>query len=204
MQYVQFRSWIRPDLWGNISTGARAQEVVDLKVSDIKFEQLGQVRIVGKGRKQRTCPLWKETTEAIKQSIDQRNDNNQQSPLFLNAKGNKFTRFGIRYIVKKYGKLAAEKEPSIGKKKIGPHTIRHSTAMHLLKSGNEINMVGIWLGHASINTTHAYLEIDLEMKKKMLDKMSPPINSEPSECLWKQDKVMAWIDSLIRPNNYVK
>jgi len=88
----------------------------------------------------------------------------------------------------------------MSEKHIGPHTIRHSTAMHLLKSGNEINMVGIWLGHASINTTHAYLEIDLEMKKEMLAKTAPPIGSEKSSpYLWKQDKIVRWLDSLTTP-----
>ncbi len=178
------------------NTGARAQEVVDLKLSDIKLDKIGQIRIVGKGNKQRTCPLWSETVEAIKQYLDNRENNDQQSALFLNAKGGAFSRFGIRYIVKKYSDIAAKKESSMTEKHIGPHTIRHSTAMHLLKSGNEINMVGIWLGHANINTTHAYLE----MKKEMLAKTAPPISSaKSSPCLWKQDKIVRWLDSLTTP-----
>jgi len=182
------------------NTGARAQEVVDLKLSDLRLDKTGQIRILGKGKKQRTCPLWSETVDAIKQYLHNRNNKDQQSALFLNAKGGSFSRFGIRYIVKKYGDIAAKKENSMTEKHIGPHTIRHSTAMHLLKSGNEINMVGIWLGHASINTTHAYLEIDLEMKKEMLDKTAPPISSaESSQCLWKQDKIVRWLDSLTIP-----
>ena len=186
------------------NTGARAQEIVDISIDDLKLDQTGSVKLRCKGNKQRTCPLWKETVEAIQQYLTIRNSQNSERALFLNAKGEPFTRFGIRYVVKKYSALAEIKEKSISKKNVGPHTIRHSTAMHLLKAGNEINMIGMWLGHASINTTHVYLELDLEMKTEILNKASPPINAIYSKDLWKTDRVMQWLDSLTTPRNYVQ
>jgi len=185
------------------NTGARAQEIVDLRIDDLKLDQTGNVKLKCKGNKQRSCPLWKETVDAIKDYLAIRKNKNKEGVLFLNAKGEAFSRFGIRYVVKKYSKLAEKKEKTISKKNVGPHTIRHSTAMHLLKAGNEINMIGMWLGHASINTTHVYLELDLEMKAEILNKASPPINATDTTSLWKTDKVMRWLDSLTTPANYV-
>ena len=183
------------------NTGARAQEVVDLGVADLHFDNGGRVTLMGKGRKQRTCPLWPETVTAIKQYLDERQGTaTSLVRLFLNAHGQPITRFGIRHIVKKYVALADDENQTLAKRNIGPHSVRHSTAMHLIKAGNEINMVGMWLGHADINTTHIYVEIDMEMKRNILEKASPPrIDGSHTPPSWKQDAVLKWLDSLSNP-----
>ncbi len=178
------------------NTGARVSEIVDLKISDLRLDSSGQVKLLGKEKKQRACPLWPETVELIKNYIENRNGKDQKNEhLFLNANGSPITRFGIRYIVKKYAKSATNRTPSIKCKKVGPHTFRHSTAMHLIRSGNDINVVCDWLGHASINTTHMYVEIDMEMKRRMLQSIeAPQVNTKPTK--WQNPGILKWLDDL--------
>lgn len=115
--------------------------------------------------------------------------------LFLNARGESITRFGIRYIIKKYTDKAIEKQPSLKQKQVSPHTLRHTTAMHLLQAGNDLNVVRLWLGHASLNTTHMYVEINMEMKKEILSKTQPPkLKLEVKN--WQRPKILKWLDEL--------
>lgn len=180
------------------NTGARAQELVDLRIQDLRLDASGQVRLIGKGKKQRSCPLWPDTVDTINLYLQHRKPNNPNEPfLFLNANGKQLTRFGIRYIIKKHAAVASRLAPTIADKNVNPHTFRHSTAMHLIQAGNDIHMVSMWLGHADINTTHIYLEIDLEMKRKMLLKTTQPDSTLDSYSPpWKQDSVLKWLDAL--------
>ncbi len=116
--------------------------------------------------------------------------------VFLNANGAPITRFGIRYIIRKYGAQAQVKQRDVTAKPVNPHTIRHTSAMHLLRAGNDINMVSYWLGHADINTTHIYVEIDMEMKQKMIAKAGAPDvgNKTP----WQQPDVLQWLNQLVK------
>lgn len=183
------------------NTGARVQEVVDLNIDDLRLDESGQVKLLGKGRKQRACPLWPETVKAIQVYLAQREQQGIiEEALILNNKRENITRFGIRYIVKKYAAIAEDKCPSLKTKKIGPHTLRHSTAMHLLRAGNDLNMVQMWLGHSDINTTHQYVELDMKMKRDMLLKSSPPEdNRDRKKPVWKQDKILSWLENLTYP-----
>ncbi len=116
--------------------------------------------------------------------------------IFLNANGSALTRFGIRHILRKHAEQAQAACPSLTNKRVSPHTIRHTTAMHLLRSGNEVNMVSYWLGHADINTTHVYVEIDMEMKRRMLEKApSPAVNRAVP---WRQPGILDWLDRLTK------
>jgi len=136
------------------NTGARVQEIVDLSIGDLRLNPPGQVKLLGKGRKQRACPLWPETIDALKNYLENRHPKDPNSEhVFLNANGTPITRFGIAYIITKHAEKATVRCPSLNQKTVGPHTFRHSTAMHLIKAGNDINMVRLWLGHADINTT---------------------------------------------------
>jgi site-specific recombinase XerD len=151
------------------NTGARVSEIVGLDLNHLRLNGSAQVELLGKGNKHRACPLWPETVAALKDHLRQRLPKQPATrTLFLNANGAPITRFGIRHIIGKYATIAAELCPSLKTKTVTPHTLRHTTAMHLLRSGNDINMVSYWLGHADINTTHIYLEIDMEMKRKMI------------------------------------
>ena len=145
------------------NTGARVSEIVELQLCDLRLDGTPQVDLLGKGRKHRTCPLWPETVAALRSYLKQRTAKQPTTePLFLNANGVAITRFGIRYITAKYTAAGQHRCPSLKSKNVSPHTIRHTTAMHLLRSGNDVNMVSYWLGHVDINTTHIYLEIDME------------------------------------------
>jgi site-specific recombinase XerD len=181
------------------NTGARVSEIVELKLADLRLDGVAQVKLLGKGNKYRSCPLWPETVEAIDDYLEKRTAKDPATQqLFLNANGSPLTRFGVRYIIRKYATAAKNQCPSIGAKAVSPHTIRHSTAMHLLRSGNEVNMVSYWLGHADINTTHIYVEIDMEMKRQMLQKAGPPSVKKPLP--WHKPDVLQWLNALTKAN----
>ena len=150
------------------NTGTRASEVVNMKISDIHIGSSNTVSVVyvrGKGNKTRPCPLWDTTVKLIEPFLHRSKD----EAVFLNKYGNPITRFGIYELVTKYAVKAAELMPSIAEKNVSPHTIRHSTATHLLESGVDINTIRSWLGHVSINTTNIYAEINLKMKVKAIE-----------------------------------
>lgn len=181
------------------NTGARVEEVVNLTAQDLRLQPPSQVKLLGKGSKQRACPIWPETKVALEKYLAERQSGGEATqPLFLNARGAPISRFGVRYIVRTYAKKAAAKCESLREKSVGPHTFRHSTAMHLIQAGNDINLVRIWLGHAHISTTHAYLEIDMEMKRKMLETTDPPASSrKPGKTpQWQAPGILEWLDNL--------
>lgn len=181
------------------NTGARVQEVVDLEVGDLRLDAPSQVKLTGKGRKERVCPLWPETVAAIRNYLERRDPDTGRIPfVFLNANGQHITRFGIRYIVRRYAAKAAEACPSLKSKKISPHSVRHTTAMHLLQSGNDLSVVKDWMGHADVNTTHGYVEIDMKMKRKALEASQPPEvpTGKKKRPKWLAPGVLEWLDSL--------
>jgi len=177
------------------NTGARVSEIVALELDDLRLNGSAQVDLQGKGNKHRACPLWSETVTALKDYLRQRCPRQPATQtLFLNANGVPITRFGIRHIIGKYAAIAAPQCPSIKTKTVTPHTLRHTTAMHLLRSGNDINMVSYWLGHADINTTHIYLEIDMEMKRKMIETVDTPSINYPAP--WHKPGILEWLKTL--------
>jgi len=179
------------------NTGARVSEVVYMELSDLRLGDASQVTLHGKGGKERSCPLWPETVAALEACIKERKPRNPESKqVFLNANGDPITRFGIRHITRKYGMQAQKKRPTIETKPLNPHRIRHTTAMHLLRAGNDINMVSYWLGHADLNTTHVYAEIDMEMKRKMLEKTTAPRISKKAP--WRRPSVLQWLNQLAK------
>ncbi len=182
-------------LWFLYNTGARAQEVVDVHMPAVRFSAPAQVRLLGKGRKERLCPLWPETVERLRHMLrDRQADEKADEPLFLNAVGRPLTRFGLHFIVRRCVSLVAASYPELARKAISPHTFRHTTALHLLQSGVELNVVRAWLGHASIDTTHAYIEIDMDMKRAALAATTPQKGrSKPS---WRQPDILAWLETL--------
>ena len=179
------------------NTGARVSEVVNMELSDLRLGDAAQVTLHGKSNKERSCPLWPETVTALEAYIkDRRPKDSESKQVFLNANGDPITRFGIRHVTRKYGMQAQKKRPTIEAKPLNPHRIRHTTAMHLLRAGNEINMVSYWLGHADLNTTHVYAEIDMEMKRKMLEKTTAPKISKKAP--WRRPSVLQWLNQLAR------
>lgn len=181
------------------NTGARVQEIVDLKANDLQLSRPFSICIHGKGRKERICPIWEQTAMLLHEYTEERGiDIRQPVTVFINHLGTPLTRFGVRYILAKYLRNAAVVQPSLGKKRLHPHCMRHSTAVHLLKSGVDLSTIGHWLGHVSVNTTNRYVSIDLEMKRKAIAKAKPPeYKTCPAEATWKRDpNIIEWLDSL--------
>jgi len=181
------------------NTGMRAQELVDLNMRHVRFSRPFTVLIFGKGRKERVCPLWHETVASVKSYLQTRSVRFTDAvPLFLNTDGNRLTRYGVRYIVAHRISQAAQRCPTLLSRSITPHTWRHTTAMHLLQSNVDLAMIRSWLGHASIETTNTYVEIDLEMKRKTLasaEKVLPKPKLPSSS--WRANKdVLSWLSSL--------
>ena len=145
------------------------------------------------------CPLWPETVTALQSYLEGRDPDPAEVPsVFLNAQGQPITRFGIRYIVRRHGAQAALSCPSIQAKRVSPHLLRHSTAMHLLQSGNDLSVVKDWMGHADLNTTHGYVEIDMKMKRRALEAASAPHVKTPAgrRSKWLQPDILQWLDEL--------
>jgi site-specific recombinase XerD len=129
------------------------------------------VKILGKGNKLRLCPLWTSTASTLRALTAGRG---AQDRVFLNRRGVPITRFGIYAMVSRYARQATQSVPSLGEKRVSPHVIRHTTAVHLLRAGVDINTIRAWLGHVSLDTTNVYAEVDLEMKAKALSTCEIP------------------------------
>jgi len=151
------------------NAGARASEAADLRIGDLHYSKRtwndGEVEIHGKGGKTRECPLWPVTVRTLDALIGNRPPDDH---VFLSRLRQPLRRCGIWDCVKRHAKTAAATMPSIAKKQVSPHILRHSAACHLLRSGVELNTIRIWLGHVNISTTNIYAQIDLEMKAKAL------------------------------------
>lgn len=152
------------------NTGARASEAAGITVTDLDLDA-ASVKIHGKGCKQRYCPLWSATVRELQPLIA---DGGPSRAVFLNRCGQPITRFGIHAAVERYGLKVIAKMPSLAKKRVSPHTIRHTTATHLLRAGVDINTIRGWLGHVSLDTTNIYAEVDFETKAKALEKCDAP------------------------------
>ncbi len=155
------------------NTGARVSEITALRVRDLSLTDGAHVQLQGKGRKQRSIPLWTGTRQLLRQWI-RTNHLSPDSPLLPNRFGEPLTRWGVAWQLRRLIDRARLHCPSLQGQAISPHTLRHSTAMHLLQSGVAPEVIALWLGHESPNTTHLYVEADLEMKQRALDKMQPP------------------------------
>jgi len=180
------------------NTGARVQEIVDLRANDLKLSPPFSVHIFGKGRKERICPIWTNTAHILSQYVEERGiDIRKPVTVFINHLGTPLTRFGIRYILSKYIQKASKSQPSLKTKRLHPHSMRHSTAIYLLKSGNDLATIASWLGHASINTTNKYTTIDLDMKREAISKANPLGADSVSSSSWRDDPdILSWLESL--------
>ena len=164
------------------NTGARVQEVLDLKLSDVRTEPPCQVRLHGKGGKVRLCPIWTSTAAQL-QELAQRTpeDGATDGFLFTNRRGGKLTRFGVRYLLKKYIAAGAATANTLQEKRIHPHSLRHTTAIYLLKAGVDFATISQWLGHASLNTTMRYARADLDLKRQALSQVFPDTLAPPTD-----------------------
>jgi integrase/recombinase XerD len=155
------------------NTGARVSEIAGLKVQDVCLESRSSVHVFGKGRKRRSVPLWRETVTLLRQWLRQTRGK-PDSPLLPNARGGPMSRSGVAQRLRLAVTNASAKHPGLQSIRVSPHTIRHTTAMHLLQSGVDLSVIAMWLGHESIQTTHQYLDADLETKREALEYLEPP------------------------------
>ena len=156
------------------NTGARVSEVIGVKVSDVMLDASACVHLHGKGRKDRTVPLWRSTVKSVRQWLKINPELGPTSALLPNRCGEAMTRSNVTQRMALAVQAAIKTMPSLEKRAISPHTIRHTTAMHLLQSGVEISVIALWLGHESPTTTHQYVEADLAMKEKALARLQDP------------------------------
>lgn len=162
-------------LWQMLyNTGARVSEIIGVCVSDVLLDGVACVHLHGKGRKQRTMPLWRSTTKAIRTWLKFNPELTPTSTLLPNREGHQMTRTNVAQRLALAVSAATSAMPSLGDHRISPHTIRHTTAMHLLQSGESIEGIALWLGHESPTTTHQYTQANLAMKEKTLAKLRDP------------------------------
>ena len=174
------------------NSGARASEAASLRIGDIDWHARS-VRIVGKGSKERRCPLWANTVEELRRLVGQRPN---EAPVFLNRRGESITRYGIHTMVERYVAKLRATTPQLRGKRISPHVIRHSTATHLLQAGVDINTIRAWLGHVSLDTTNIYAETDLATKKRALATLDRGQTRKASGGWSRKPDVMAFLRSL--------
>jgi integrase/recombinase XerD len=155
------------------NTGARVSELAGLQIQDVSLESRMSVHIRGKGRKNRSVPLWRTTVKLLKSWLRQLHGL-PDSPLIPNARRNPMTRAGVAQRLRLAVRRAASKQSELRSIRISPHTIRHTTAMHMLQSGVDLSVIAMWLGHETTQTTHQYLDADLESKRRVLDCLEPP------------------------------
>jgi integrase len=147
------------------NTGARADEAARLMIGDLTGGRTPAVRLVGKGNKTRQCPLWPRTAALLRDLAGERAASER---VFRNRRGQPLTRFGLYQLVRRAVRTATRQLPALGRKRISPHTMRHTCGAHLLRAGVDLNTIRAWLGHVSLDTTQVYAEVDLEMKAKAL------------------------------------
>jgi site-specific recombinase XerD len=174
------------------NTGARISEVLGLRVKDINSGGK-QVELLGKGRKHRVLPMWRQTQSRVRRWL-QENRFAPDSPLLPNRFGQPLSRAGAAFQLHKLVERASAKVPTLKKRHISPHTFRHATAMNLLEGGVSLEVIALFLGHESPTTTHCYLEASLAMKKQAVEKIS--LTSSQQSRFRPTDQLLRFLESL--------
>ncbi len=156
------------------NTGARVSEIIGVRVTDVELGPTSCVRLHGKGRKQRSLPLWKATARAVRDWLHLNSQLQREAPLLPRRDGKPMTRANVAQRLTLAVEAATAKYPDLANMSVSPHTVRHSTAMSLLQSGANESEIALWLGHESPSTTHMYVEADMEMKERALARLKPP------------------------------
>lgn len=183
------------------AAGLRVSELVGLRLEQFDDATMPSLHVVGKGRRERILPLWRDTARALRRWIAVRPTRGDPQ-LFLNAAGRAMTRSGFEYILRKHAAVAAQVEPSIAAKRVTPHVLRHSCAMHTLQATGDVRRVSLWLGHASVQTTEMYLRADPTEKLEALTAMGPPNLKRGRFTV--PDKLMAMLTEASNSRNYAE
>jgi len=180
-------------------TGSRVQEIIDLSVRDVRLDTPAQIRITGKGRKERAVPIMENTKILIRDYLQERGmlkaPHKLDNPLFYNRSNQRLTRSGVSYILNKYVGLANQEKLTLPEK-ITPHVFRHTKAMHLLQAGVPLVIIRDFLGHVDIKTSEVYAKADLTMKQKALEKVADIVSLEKIP-IWQNNKsIFEWLMTL--------
>jgi site-specific recombinase XerD len=177
------------------NTGARIQEALDIRPCDVRFRPPTQVRLFGKGRKERICPIWPETADLVA-ALLKRRPRADDEPIFVNRYGNSLGAAGVRYKLAHYVQAAATSVPSLKRKRVTPHTFRRTAGVGLVASGVDITVIRDWFGHASLDTTNIYARADLETKRRALEQVDPSAKPGKSPRWRRNADLLTWLDSL--------
>jgi integrase/recombinase XerD len=183
------------------AAGLRVSELVSLRLDQVNLQTLSSVRVIGKGRRERVLPLWKETGTTIKAWLKVRPVSGAPE-LFLTARAQAMTRSGFEYVLEKHVATAARTATSLAAKNVSPHVLRHTCAMHTLQATRDIRKVSLWLGHASLQSTEVYLRADPTEKLEALAAMTPPM-LKPGR-FRAPDKLLAMLNTARRKPNYAE
>ena len=176
-------------------TGARVSEAVGVNVGDLILVNPPHVRLRGKGGKERAVPMVRDAVAAVKALLEERGVAGEpHAAVFVNPREQRLSRFGVIHILRRAVAATAERKPNLAARAISPHTLRHSLAMQLLQSGVDLITIQSMLGHASVNTTHQYVEADLEMKRRALEKCAT-VETNPAP-YQPPDEVLALLEAL--------
>jgi len=177
------------------NTGARIDEALSLTPAAVRLEAPTQVRLIGKGRKERICPLWPETASLLA-ALLKREPRAQIEPIFANRYGRPLRASGVRFRLRQYVSAAAKQHPRLLEKHVTPHTFRHTAAVHLVAAGVDVTVIQSWLGHVHLDTTFLYAQANVETKRKALEQVEGTARaSRPPR--WKREPaLLAWLDSL--------
>jgi integrase/recombinase XerD len=175
-----------------VQTGLRASELVGLRRGDVVLGTGAHIRCMGKGRKERATPLRRETAKLLAAWIG--NDKDESRPLFPSMRGERLSRDALEHLVRKHCLTASRACPSIGAKRVTPHTLRHSTAMDLLQHGVDPAVIALWLGHENVETTQIYIHADMRMKERALARVATP--ATPSSRFRPDDQLLAFLEGL--------
>jgi len=183
------------------AAGLRVSELTGLRLDQFDDAASPSLHVIGKGRRERILPLWQDTARAVRRWIAQRPASGDPQ-LFLNAGGRAMTRSGFEYILRKHAATAAQTEPSITAKRVTPHILRHSCAMHTLQATGDVRKVSLWLGHASVQTTEMYLRADPTEKLEALTALGPPTLKRGRFTV--PDKLMAMLKEASNDRNHAE
>jgi site-specific recombinase XerD len=173
-------------------------QILDVRPADLQLVRPFQVRLRGKGRKERLCPLWPQTVKILRALLAEHGfEPGSTLQLFRNHRGEPLTRFGVRYLLRKYAGVASPAAPTLARKRVHPHVLRHTTAVHLLQAGVDLVTISHWLGHASVETTNRYAAVDLEMKRAAVAKARPIGTVDPAVAAWRTSTtILQWLEAL--------
>lgn len=177
------------------NTGARIQEALDVTPAAIRFESPAQVQLFGKGRKTRICPLWPETVDLLK-ALLRRQPRAADEPMFVNCYGKPLGAAGVRFKLKHYVQAAARKMPALGKKRVTPHTYRHTAGVQLVAAGVDVTVIQPWLGHAGLDITSHYARANLDTKRRALEQIDASTRPGRPPRWRRNPQLLEWLDSL--------